>query len=345
MKWKSKLLSSGLPLEQEAINRLHKLGFYVDGELPYTRYGLNEHTDGSIDVSAHAYLPDGDDFSAQLIALVECKYRHDEKVWLFTNDPNNDPDFSPSSPHGLRSFSSLTTYNYDQKSLLQLCCEPPSVLKGMELNLKSGEAQDKDIKHAVNQLRYALPTTLLKYAFVNGNCHPEDSQPFFILPILVTNAELRVASDNFSIQVSRDANSLDDFSEKVDWVDLYSGYTDSFKFHCKKVFNGIGDDDIFRSEGPYELLHNSLNKKTRTLTSPLSELQRLERGQPLFASHNMYNQFWVCNMEAFEGVVQKAITAVTLAMKDSSIKDKSWLAQSMTPENEKKLRAEFNLPN
>lgn len=317
-KWKSNLVSSGLPLENEAIELLVEKGFNIEGEFPYTRFGFVEAIDGSIDIKANAYVPNEDNFNATVEVLIECKHRSNRKAWLFLDDPN-DPDFSPARPDGIRYFSSFSTYAFDEKPLLDLNCEPPSAIKAMEINLENGGVQDKDIKHAANQIRYALPETTARNILVKGSCHPVDCWPFFILPIIVTNAELRLTKQGFNVHSVEMADSLDSFSEPVDWVDLYLDHTVAFETHCKKVFRTIALGYQISEFKSFSMLDEFVHKNHNRL-SARSQIESLSFGHTLFPHSGMYKQFWVCNISALDTVITKALDAITQATANQSYK-------------------------
>src|ERR1035438_8807318 len=111
----------------------------------------------------------------------------------------NDPDFSPSSPHALRSFPDYTCYTMDHEPLHSFCCQYQATMKGVEVQERHGEGFGKDIRHAINQLRYALPHLVVRYADSANTCHPNDCLPFFILPVVVTNAPLRLLKENLKL--------------------------------------------------------------------------------------------------------------------------------------------------
>lgn len=319
MKWKSKLLASGLPLEHEATVQLRKMGFHVDGEFPYTRHGGPHAEDCSVDLISVGYLPleDNSSFSARLILLVECKHRSDSKAWLFTPDIN-EPDFSPSWPGGVRYFRHFTTYTVEERPVFDLNASPDPVLKGVEINLESGETFDRDIKHGVNQLRYALPSAIHREVLNNLDAHPEDCRPFFILPILVTNAAVFVSREDFSTAAVKDASSFDDLVSPRTWLDLHMDHSESFRQHCMNTFSdlsrlrpgGIG-------QRSFDAIYQSLDESKREMFSPFADLWALSRGLGLMGQRNIFKQFWICTAAAFPDIVQRVAAAVSAAVKNT----------------------------
>src|ERR1051325_785717 len=89
-KWKSRLLSSSLPLEYEAAKLLVSRGFGVDSDYSYSRDDSGVVKDFSVDVHGTAYAPFSKrkNLEIQLSLLVECKQRNPNVKWLFFPDPN-----------------------------------------------------------------------------------------------------------------------------------------------------------------------------------------------------------------------------------------------------------------
>lgn len=312
MKWKSCFLSSGIPLEHEIAAMLYDLGFHVRGEFPYTRYGQPENSDCSIDIVADAYLPvkDKNTFRAELIMPIECKYRVPTKSWLFMGD-HNDGDFSPSLPAGMREFPAFTAYKYDEMPVIDFSCTASPALKATEINTQTGETQDKDIKHALNQLRYALPSLMHRQISINGSCHPRDSRPFFIFPILVTNAPLRLMNENMTVESVSSASSLDEISKAVDCVDLYSNHPDSFEDHCKVVFKDFLPFVAGRTSfHAYDAIQEFTDKDEPEYRTIRGALRSLHFGGHLRLQSNMFRQFWVCNVHSLRKTIKKAMLAI-----------------------------------
>ena len=101
--WKSKLLSSGVPLEFEAAKILTAKGFAVDADYTFTRIYEGVSKDASVDIMGTGYLPlnDRNSVKAELYLLIECKYRSPKTQWLFLPEIN-DPDFNPDPDGQLR---------------------------------------------------------------------------------------------------------------------------------------------------------------------------------------------------------------------------------------------------
>ena len=84
--------------------------------------------------------------------------------------------------------------------------------KGLEINLSKGDAHDAEIKRGINQLQYGLPRLISEEIHDQVLGHADDVKPFFVLPILVTTAELRVLKKGMTLNKVRNADSVDDIT-------------------------------------------------------------------------------------------------------------------------------------
>jgi hypothetical protein len=89
-KWKSRLASSGVPLEFEAAKILAKKRFAVSADYTYARDDAGVVKDFSVDLEASGFTPFGNpnSITSSVSILVECKYRLPSTRWLFLPDPN-----------------------------------------------------------------------------------------------------------------------------------------------------------------------------------------------------------------------------------------------------------------
>lgn len=305
MKWKDRFLSSGLPLEHCVSKVLVDLGFTVNGEFQYSRYGPNSSGDFSIDINADGFVPamDAQKLAGELKVLVECKYRSDQKVWVFSPDVNKNTEWSPFDESGVRQFPSFTAYKYSCDAVYSLCAEPAHTFKGVELNLSNGDATADGIRHGINQLRYALPEVFASLVRSNSIGHPVDCNPFFVLPILVTNAPLYLMKVETDIADVRNAGSLDDFAERVDCVDLRSESAGDFRAHSRHVFlqAGLGRD-LDSLEFPMYALLDEFRKQNRSQYGPSRALALLRDG---YSGNPLYSQFWICQFDALPRILAK----------------------------------------
>lgn len=112
--------------------------------------------------------------------------------------------------------------------------------KGLEINLSHGSAFDKEIKHGISQLQYGLPRLITEQIINNAKKEDRDSaKPFFIIPILVTTAELRIINKNATLEEVENTDSLESISQKVPYLILYESFGPEFVDHSKLQFERL----------------------------------------------------------------------------------------------------------
>lgn len=244
-KWKSKLVSSSLPLEFEVAKFLVSQGFSVSADYTYARDDSGVVKDFSVDLQATAYLPfsNPNKITTQLDLLVECKQRNPNVKWLFLPDPNS-PDFSPVTlgrtvraidNFSLKFFRSSTTIDFDVP--IKHC------YKGIEIDESNGNVYDSELRHGISQLQYALPRLITETALNNLHGHIDDNIPFLICPILLTTADLMVAQRKLATDMIESATCLADISKPVPYLVFYSDYGPDFERHCIKECASLKDLD------------------------------------------------------------------------------------------------------
>jgi hypothetical protein len=233
-KWKSRLLSSSIPMEYEVANILVSHGFAVDTDFSYARSDAGIQKDFSVDLLAtHYLLTSADDIAAEVELLVECKHRHKNNKWLFFQDVN-EPDMSPFKlgdtiravdSYSWRFLPSGCTVAFDQDATF--------CLKGVEVDVATGSVHDSEIKHGLMQLQYALPRLLAERIKFNIQQFKEENTPFFFCPILLTTSTILVADQTTSIKKVEASNSIEDFASPTPWVVVHSDLTPDFERHQK----------------------------------------------------------------------------------------------------------------
>jgi len=306
-KWKSNLLSSSLPLEYEAARVLATKGFAIDADYTYGRdaeSGLSK--DFSVDILAAGYPPftDPNIIDGTLELLVECKHRIRGTRWLFLPDVNRTEFSNIYLGCALRVFDNFSTYVVDKKPSYEFTNKTPCCYKGVEVQ-SSGSVFDAEIKHGIEQLRYALPLLMRNGIVHNIAGHPEDNQPFLICPILLTTAELFVLDKKLSMATVEAADDLTDLGKPVPYLITYSGYGPGFESHCQKIcgvltkhymgnkrvreiddLRGVISDGKYRHQGPLAFMEGLATSNDTVL--------------PLY-----FTQFIVCNMDGFAKLVDK----------------------------------------
>lgn len=233
-KWKSKLVSSSLPLEFEVAKSLVSQGFSVHADYTYARDDSGIVKDFSVDLEATAFLPfsNPNKITAQLELLVECKQRHPNVRWLFFPDPNR-PDFSPIVlGHTIRTIDQFSKKFFRSNVTVEFDNHAPHCYKGVEVDEADGRVYDSELKHGISQLQYALPRLFAETVLFNLHGHYEENKPFLICPILLTTAELLVAQHNLTTSMVETATCLSDIAKPAPYIILYSDYGPDFERHC-----------------------------------------------------------------------------------------------------------------
>ncbi|MGN2248338.1 hypothetical protein ACFWZ3_16790 [Frateuria sp. GZRR35] len=241
-KWKSKLVSSSVPMEFEIAKTLVALGFSVSSDYAYARDDSGVVKDFSVDLHATAYAPFGrsDRVEAQLNLLVECKQRRESVRWLFFPDPNI-PDFSPvalgrtlskTDEFSYAFFPSNATADFDDDAV--------HCYKAVEIDEADGRVYDAEIRHGLLQLQYGLPRLVSDTALFGLHCHPADNAPFMNCAILVTSAKLMVADPSLTRSKIEAANDIGEFSREIPYLVMYVDVGPDFQKHCSREFGVLG---------------------------------------------------------------------------------------------------------
>jgi len=296
------------------------MGAAVISEYTYSRRDGDETKDFSCDLLVDCYLPmaDDDQLECDLAIPIECKYRAEKKIWLFTPDLNR-ADFGQGMIASVRSFPEFTPFDFPRNTVYEFMQSIPLGVKGTEIHLGSGETFDKDIKSGVNQLRYALPSILESHIQGNAVGYYENAVPFFVCPILCTNAPLYILNEGVTCEEVAQAKDIATLAERVNVLDLYSNFGVDFEKHCasqtQRLMSLIGKTEE-RSE-IYAKIHEDAPKR-----SPWSTIIRLARG--LVSDHDgLFSQFLVCHADYLPELVKKLEAAILEDLKAKSFK-KPW---------------------
>lgn len=300
-KWKDKLLSSSVPLEFECANFFRSEGFSIGPEYSYSRTSETGTTkEFSVDFLATHYpiFEDDNDLRATLEVPVECKYRTRNKRWLFLSEPKD--EFSVFA-HGTRVIDEFSAFTMEHEATRELNRRTPVAYKGVEINLDTGDVHDADLKHGIHQLKYALPTLIAAHITDSIHYTPEDNQPLFLFPLLVTTASLWILNPGTSIKDCEDADSLEELSSKVPYLALRTGLGREFQKHVADAFidfKEIEAQDIF-----HVLARRSADCKRRSsYYDPISRAHSLANGG---GDHNWFGSYVICNFSGLPKLIKK----------------------------------------
>lgn len=311
-KWKSRFLSSSVPLEFETARVLTNLNISVSHDYSFSRRESLDYKEFSCDLKGLGYFPLGnnDQVDATIELLVECKYRDEGKGWIFL--PELDlPEFSNQTlGYAIRNITSFsrTTIKYGPiYDLEEIFSFSP---KGVEINFNNGEVFDKDIRHGILQLKYALPYLIQDAILGNIYGHINDAKPRFIVPILVTNADLYLLNKEFSIESLKKCNAIEEIASKVPYLLFYSNIGPDFTEHHKQVFESFYDK-IRKNQSllNFENYQSQVKNQYGMYKSPINECQELQNSYRS-ALLPYYTHFIICSFKHFEVLVKQILSSI-----------------------------------
>ncbi len=308
-KWKDRLLSSSFPLEFDVAKKFAARGFAIDADYSYARSDQGIEKDFSVDLLATAYLPIDvpNEIKARLLVLSECKYRTPNKRWLFLPEINS-PDFFTQFTEPVKVIDKCSAYTMDNSNVRKLDQSIDDIAyKGIEVNLNNGEVQDVDIKHGINQLRYAIPRVIKEQIFTNAMNHPDDSVPFLTSSILITTASMYILNEEATLGKIQKAQNFDEICTPVPYLILFSDYGPDFTSHCKKSCEELleislcDNNQVFRRRTDDE-------KSASELFTPF----HMAKGFALAQSYYLLSyctQFFVCNFDHLSQLLELILNA------------------------------------
>jgi len=307
-KWKSRLLSSSLPLEYEVAKVLTDMNFNISFDYPYYRREGEHEKEFSTDLKGLFLFPyeTDNEIDASLNLVAECKYRDENKKWVFLPDVNQ-PDYSVFIiGYTIKALSEFSTVKNRKNLISSFEDKFDFALKGVEINLENGNVFNKDIIHGISQLKYALPYLIKNSIKHNVFSHLNDATPDYVISILVTNAELYILNDNFSIERVKEVNELDEMAKKVPYLICYSEAGPDFMDHHKKIFENFLYD-IRDERGNLKKFEDFQNKTSyNSYDSPIETCKELERSD-YHTLKRYYSQHFICSFKHFPDLINKIL--------------------------------------
>lgn len=316
-KWKSQLLSSSFPLKYEAAKILASKHFFIDSDYTYGRAAESGETDFSVDVLARGFPPfsEPDDVKGSLELLVECKHRVRGTKWLFLPDVNQGAASKIYLGGALRIFDDFCPYVVDHTPSYVLTNQTPCCYKGIEIKAGDSGVYDAEIRHGLEQLRYALPRLMANAILNNIMGHVDDNRPFLVCPILLTNAELFVAHKNLSVAAVEKADDPAELGKRVPCLISHAGYGPDFESHCQKAFKVLTDYVGHKKVQEVDDLRGVISDKVYRKGRPIAFMKALAIADctPL---EIYFTQFMVCTRDGFPRLVDK-LKRLTVQVMDS----------------------------
>ena len=290
--WKEILLKSGIPLESSIRNILEGMSF--DGVLEYNFLRKNDKdiiNNFSVDIHAckNIYANKISHKCFTLEYLIECKYCTPDSHWVFMPNANS---YSVETP-------SLYIDHFDS----EYCCNSSYLetifneykITGKGFSLRNKNSDNTQIKEAYNQLSYAyIHRYIEKSSWDNYDV-------YFLIPIIVTTANLWRLKENITIGKIQHANKLEEvcenynvlrfqsdsdrlmanyFREKYDELDKYTKAKIAQRFH--KNYNEtieafIDAESTFVPNTFLIMNYANFEKEFRKLDQSLSKLSIIEK--------------------------------------------------------------------
>ena len=217
----------------------------------------------------------------------------------------------------LSEFSLIRNHKHHIISFEEQC---EFALKGIEINVTSGDVFDKDILHGLAQLKYPLPYILKRD--VEGNIFGflEDAKPSYAITILVTNADLYILNDNFSISRLKAVDDITDLAKKVPYLICYSDLGPDFTQHHKEIFEGL-NTSIAEHDNNLKTFENFQqkfkHKKYDIYDSPITTCSDLEESS-YYILRKYYSQHFVCSFEHFPDLINELLKTLSKVTKIKS---------------------------
>jgi len=317
-KWKSRLLSSSIPLEFEVAKALSNLNFNVSFDYAYYRQENGVSKEFSTDIKGFLLFPRNNEnkVNANLNILAECKYREEEKKWAFLPEVNR-PDISHFTlGYTFKSLSEFSIVKNYKDHIYAFEGKFNFALKGVEISLSTGEVYDKDIRHGIMQLQYALPYILK--SDIEGNLFGflEDSDPTYTISVLVTNADLYIFNEDFSIERMKNIDDLDSIAKKVPYLICSSEIGPDFTQHHKSIFKNFCLLNEYESNlNTFEAFQKKqIHKKLQIYNSPIDTCNDLAESS-YYILRKYYSQHFVCSFEHFPQFMEELVKVVSKVTK------------------------------
>ncbi len=318
-KWKKRFLSSSLPLEFEVARLLTCKKFMVTYDYSFLRKAEVELKEFSVDIKGFLHFPinNNNEIEASLSVLIECKYRDVGKKWLFLPDTNVEISHQVLG-NGIRNLGLFSKRNINASLIYNFERKIDFGLKGVELNISSGEVVEKDIKHGINQLKYALPYLIKDSIEHNIWGHFNDIVPDFIIPILVTTADLYTLKKDFKINDLKNIDSIEDIANKVPYLFAYSDIGPDFTEHHKQVFDNFYIEASITNNNLKELekiQSKFLDPKFNFYNSPTKCCNELEQSDRTTLTR-YYTHFLICSFDNLEIFIKEILKMIPKTIKN-----------------------------
>lgn len=230
-KWKSHLLSTGIPLEHEIYQVLDQRNFFVRPEYEYTRLSEGQDKDFSVDIDATFYSEIEDRIRYQVNTLIECKYRSRDKTILVFEDANE--NLRATLGCTIACIDELDSRHWRKSHVYDFERGLPFIFNAVEVS--EGGAHSNELRRGFNQLLYAAPEYLPDHLQFSLDGHVVDVTPQVFMRFLVTNAPLRIVKRGISLTDIENAKDLSDISSSIPAAIMVQNTGPDFKRHVSSL--------------------------------------------------------------------------------------------------------------
>ena len=211
--WKKILLKSGIPLEASVRNIIKELKIGEPLEYNFLRKNVdgllnNFSIDMKVDKNIKLEVPNR--YSYNIEYLIECKYCTPETNWIFMSHSNAFTDEITSLCVDLGDNIYQVNDDYYYKVIKNI----PIVGKGVSLKDKNPDSTQ--IREAYNQLSFAYISRYFE------NLMWRDPDIYFMVPIVVTTANLWRLKENISIEEVEQSKNIEDICDLCNILRLQS---------------------------------------------------------------------------------------------------------------------------
>lgn len=185
-------------------------------------------------------------------------------------------------------------------------------MKGVEIDLSSGNVFDSEIQHGLKQLQYGLPSLITSLIGAEIYNEPDENLPFFYCPILVTTSDIHVASKDTTLDAISTCEKLEDFTEKKPWITAYSQITPEFIRHRQNECSLLSEMAKLDFIEEMDASRKSNGKFYSELTS--NRFKALSESLTPFP--NLFSKMLVCSLDSLPKLVLEVEKTVTTACED-----------------------------
>lgn len=304
--WRSGFLSSSYPLEFDIAKILVKNNVSVEPDYCYERVDAGQAKDFSVDLSGSLYFPTSNPnkVQASLNILVECKYRTPNMIWVFLPDVNRLELSIGLFSRTVRVIDEFSYCRVAKQPIYSFEYDLSSCYKGTEIDISKGEVHDSELRHGISQLQYALPRFITDEILLQVSSNEEDITPFFVLPILITTAELHVLKKGSSLKLIESTDNLDELTEKVPYLTLISSLSPSFLENAKREFERLRVVASYATVSNIEKRIRASGTSVSRRNLPSTICKSLSTGN-ICEIRDYCSQFVVCSSDAFQSMLDR----------------------------------------